>query len=102
MIFENLVFEISYTSFSVVKKRSLKHQRFLLHNLKNYIFQKISLCSENQFSEQDVQFVSVTSSGRDPTTIATAAGKGESEKMKSSKEERTHSCALLRRPTTSS
>ena len=61
---------------------------------------EILLCSENRFSEKYVHLEIV--SGRDhATTITTmAAGKEGSEKRKSSNEEQTHSCALLRRPTT--
>ena len=55
------------------------------------------------FQENYVQFETV--SGWDLTTIiititTMTAGKGGSEKRKSSNEGRTHSCALLRRNTT--
>ena len=63
---------------------------------------EISLCSENQFSEKYVQFEIVSGWDHTITIIITimAAGKGGSEKRKSSNEGRLHSCALLRIPTT--
>ena len=98
-IFSMFLFLDSLSVFAI-KKRAFEHNHNELYSniSKMEIVQNISWYSENRFLEQYMQFVFV--SGRDPTTITTAAGKGGSEKKKSSNEGRTHSCTLLRRPTT--
>ena len=71
---------------------------FFVRNHENR--EQISLCSENRLIESSAILNQLLGGGQITiTTTITSAGYGGSEKSKTSNERRTHSPALLRRPT---